>query len=279
MLCEAEKYIQKFETFVRGHGSTETADVAKLLIAVKRISDLPMEEFGGEAHDERERIQAKRDAMADCVRTFVAQRMSEDFPLLDEKLFGFRRWIGVRFGDKPEVFTSVVKKPEQPSPKSPERWVETRLLVKSSAPNWNRNRRNGAVTLGTIPVPGQRSKECTLYAKFPGVVGGRQTHFAHKAMAKLYRIHADLLDRPETALLTRQHITVPDLAAYWIPSLESIFAVEERAADRRDPALVLHVAGRRFLCCMWSAEGEQPLEAIMREFSEGGIVNMADEDE
>lgn len=249
--CEAEQFIETFGEFVTSHTEKTTADFDALITAVRKINKL------------NQNFETRDGAIRGCVDAYLAKKIGERFPKIDDQLFQFQRWIGVKFkATGPEVFASRVTEPEDVDDKN-EVWVRTDLLISS-----------GSHQLGSaFSAPKRKTQQWRLHSDFPGNIGPEEHRYGFEALAILYRSYADILEQPELAEYEVDEIDKPKLVGYWIPSLPSIYIREQIKPVKRDPALVLHACGERFLCCLWDAqEKEEPLEAIIREFSEGGIV-------
>lgn len=266
MLCEAEKIIERFEPFVREHGSSKKSSIEKLCDTVRKVLQLLPDDV-----DHRNRRSSTEEAIGQCIAQHVAHELSMEYPLLSPDLFTKRRWVRIDFTEGAEAAESVLREPEPAKPKDKFRWVRVPLLIESSS--------RGVCTLGSVPWPGSPRVSATLYAKFPGSIGRQHLRHADRAWAKLHRIYADLLENDLIAQFVRTDVPRPRVSAFWIPSLPSIYVREVHQPDRRDPALVLTINKYRFLCCMWEADSEEPLEALMREFSEGGTINQEDDEE
>lgn len=263
MQCEAEPLIDKFEEFVREHGSQEKADLDALVEHLQKIR-----KFHAEAAIDDESI--LNPALRKGVTDYMVKAMSQKYPMLDESLFLKKRWI--RYDHDNKAGKTTILESRLAMPEDTNGWIEVPLLVakKQSSESWK-----GIASFQTV----RPSRHVAFKASFPGDITIDENIYAYQAEAEVFRIYADLLSRKETAGIVDGMISGyrmrPSVDAFWIPTLESIYVDVKPVPSRRDPALVITAFGRKFLCCCWDAANEHGIERLVREFSTGGKVNKA----
>ena len=275
LIDEAEPMIEGFAALVTGHTSRSEPDIDALETTVVKLAGMSIEMFPGASNGERQRAREK--AQEQCLAGYVAKRLSQRFPMIDADLLNRRRWVGIDFGegDVATVANTRTVAPGSQPRTGDRRYVQGPLLMEYTLSEYGRGHRDRGVLFGRIPWPRRTRTDCQVYANFPGAILPQQMRFADAAQAEFYRAKADLLSVVALAPLARSHIPEPQLAALWIPTLSSFYTREQARADRRDPALVIKAFGAAFLCCLWDCQDEEPVEALLREFSIGGTVNRA----
>ncbi len=260
LVDEAEPLIDGLPELFQSNSSQHETSLELLMESVRKAKSSQIEAFGN-----YRREKAYESLIHELVKTYTRRRMSAKFPHLDGSLFDKQRWIGVQF--KPDSTIAIIgsKLSEPEETRKDVRWVNVPLIAHIDEGDSQCTLYSGRYA---------KTPHFQLVAEFPGSITRNEMKYACQAKAELYRITADLLESDELSDYAQDlHIHEPEVHAYWIPTLDSIGA-EPVPAARRDPALVLEIGGDRFLCCMWDATplGEEPLEAILREFSSGGTV-------
>lgn len=139
----------------------------------------------------------------------------------------------------------------------------------------------GRVDAGTL-LSGRRKSDSyrtllvTVHAKLPDGLGRRHVklvqeaigHF-HCAVALLYargiNIESDL------APATRYESRKTNVEIIWAPAVEVLTLTAEPPRPAGDPAVVFSTAGHSFLLDFYDTPDEQPIEHLIREFSEGKL--------
>jgi len=260
MICEAEPLIDTFDKFVLSHATRQESSLDGLLEKMAKIR-----EFHAQACIDDSSLLIT--GLRTVIEKHVVNSISQKFPVLSPELFLKRRWVGVEYDAKANTAKVIGSRLSAPQEQATNvAWIEGNLLVGK-----------GTTHLGAYHTPTRPQRYLTLRVEFPGSISVDEMDHAYAARAMAYRVVAELLENRQTSSVAKTLIEGGyhgkiSTNAYWIPSLEGITVNSEPVPVKRDPALVMDFLGAKFLCCFWDAANEQPLEALIREFSTGGKV-------
>lgn len=197
---------------------------------------------------------------------YIASKISQEFPLLDNSLFTTERAIKVQ--NIQGEFTLVEDYLEPPKEQKKQegkiytRYINIPLLVSCDLDE-------NQAFIGHFDLPGKKSQHACLTAPLPAAMPIEIYKLQIKSSKIINNAIADLLDDEITALeIVRNGLRDfyrTDYRIYWIPTLEEL-KPKDIQPKPRDPILVMNAVGRRFLIGEWDEPNNSPLKAVLEEF-------------
>lgn len=233
--------------------------------------------------DEREigkYVFARQKTLNELVTDYLVSVLSARYPLIDEALFTRRRWLA--FEDNKLV---ADKAGQPPSERSGRRRYEVPLFC--VVPLAGDRRLVLVDRQHTVNHPVHHYSvhvRVAISTTLPPVPHEILTA-GHKAVGRFHAAISSAYANPDIAPLLGGLNLAPELTVAWIPTVKSLAVKTTTAVSRParatispevplprpglDPALMLEVAGKRFLVALYDIPHEEPIEAMLREFTSG----------
>lgn len=236
--------------------------------ALKTIRNIPIEEklnyseyfYNNRIDDVKTKIFGK----------YLAAEISKEFKLLSPELFELKRVLKVQFVEDEVIIQDDFIKIPDPAPnvekKIQTRWLAINLLTTCSIGEERSY-------LGKLKIPGRKNHYVQFYCNLPVKMppsarkaGFKAKELAYQAIAKLYQ--NDLIAKElDYQIENNSRLLQFRSRIYWIPELKHIYNEKIVIPPAADPALIMAIAGQRFLIETWDEEENSVLDSLLKEFS------------
>jgi hypothetical protein len=253
--------IENFEKTIRENSVKKVGDAATILKQIEVVKTaVPL------VYEEDEIVvflKRRATALAVLFDNFLVAKLSGQYPLLDEKIFGLQRHLYVK--------NNVIVDDRTAKAKVRGLHIQTPLFV--HAPVQTKTVVVGKYRHGIQRMGYLSTRTITLSAPVP-TLPLEVAELGQKAFGSFHNMVADSYNNPITSGLYSEKAS-PRLEVMWIPTVES-FKVEVDTTNiptpqHYDPALLLKVMDRYYLVGLWDIKDELPFENILREFTVGTV--------
>lgn len=250
--------IDNFEKILKQHTAKKLGNAASILEKIQMIKTTNPPIF--EEDKVNVFLTQRVKALGVLIDNFMVAKLSSRYPLLDKKIFDFKRYIYINNRVILEDMTIKSKERTSSSGASVGTQIETALFVHTEM---NKQKKE-------IGKCYQYGDTLALWVTVP-IVPLPLVELGRKALGFYYNLLAEIYNNPLTSDLYSVKAQ-PMLEILWIPTLESInVKVDAKipVPKRYDPALLLNTGQRYYLVGLWSIKEELPFEGILREFTVG----------
>lgn len=249
--------IDNFEKTVKQHAAKKVGDVAELLEQIKIVKTATPPVY--EESQIKVFLVQRAKALNVLIDNFLVAKLSSQYPLIDNKLFSFKRHIYLKDGVIVEDSTAAIKAQAV--------HVEIPLFIHT---DMNSKR----IELEKFRKTTNQQQITTVLSSAVPVPPTEVAELGRKALGFYHGLLADIYNNPNTSDLFAQEAS-PTLETMWIPTVSSINVkvdVQNIPKPKRyDPALLMKHRDRYYLVGMWEIKEELPFEGILREFTVGPV--------